>query len=84
MNRSNERELAAEQSAFDERDSASYRESLGHEASELAPNQVLRDHVIHARTAEDAKNRANQEIIVTFLQSPILGPFALARFCGYC
>ena len=58
--------MAGEHSAFDERDSATYGESLPHEASELAPNQVLRDHVIHARTAEDAKNRANQEIIVTF------------------
>ena len=46
---------------LDERDSSMY--SMSSRAFELAPKVLNRNHIIEAKTAEDARSRANQEII---------------------
>lgn len=49
---------------MDERDSSMY--SMSSRGFEIAPTRVLnRNHIIEAKTAEDARTRANQEKIIT-------------------
>ena len=60
------RYIEREQAGYNERDSsASARDPLSAFELDQGP-KALHKHVIQARTAEDAKSRANQEIIITF------------------